>query len=60
MRLFALLFCIGTAMIGYQIHHSFFWSVVDFLFSPVAWCKWLLCQEVTLSVIKAAFPWFFK
>jgi hypothetical protein len=53
------IFCALTAMIGHTIHNSIFWSIVDFLFAPFAWVKWLVCQEVTLSVIKATFTWFF-
>ena len=48
-----------TAMIGYTIHGSFFWAVIDFIFSPVAWAKWLICHEVTMAVIKNTFTWFF-
>lgn len=53
------LFNVCTAMIGYQIHHSLFWSVMDFIFSPVTWAKWFICHDVTLSIIKHAFSWFF-
>jgi hypothetical protein len=50
-------FGICTAMIGYQIHHSVFWSICDFIFTPLAWVKWLICHEVTIPVIKSAFSW---
>lgn len=53
-------FCVCTAMIGYTIHNSIFWSIMDFIFCPFAWIKWLICHEVTLSVIKETFSWFFK
>lgn len=59
-RLLWLIFATGTAMVGHQIHHSLFWSVVDFLFSGLAWAKWLICHEVTLSIIKSAFSFFFN
>ena len=52
------IFSLLTAMIGYTIHHSFFWSIVDFIFSPIAWIKWILCHEVTLTIIKETFKWF--
>lgn len=48
----------ATAMIGYAIHHSLFWAIVDYIFAPIAWIKWLICHEVTLAVIKQAFAWF--
>lgn len=54
------IFCICTAMIGYNIHHSLFWAIVDFFFTPIIWCKWLICQEVSLTIIKSTFVFFFK
>ena len=51
---------IATAMIGHTIHHSLFWSIMDFLFTPFAWAKWLICQEVTLTIIKHTFDFFLK
>lgn len=56
--LFGLLFATATAMVGYHIHHSLFWAVVDFIFSPVAIIKWLICHELTLAVIKDTFSFF--
>ncbi len=53
-------FSVLTAMIGYTIHGSLFWAIMDFIFTPIAWIKWLICQEVTLSIIKQTFEWFFK
>ncbi len=52
------LFCIGTAMVGHTIHHSLFWSVVDFFFTFLAWAKWLICHQVNLGVIKQTFSFF--
>jgi len=55
------LFCVLTAMIGYNINNqSLFWAIVDFIFTPLAWIKWIICQEVTLSIIKHTFAWFFN
>jgi hypothetical protein len=54
-----LIFSIMTAMIGYTIHGSLFWSIIDFTFVPLVWLKWLLFHEVTLTVIKNTFTWFF-
>ena len=59
MKYMYLLFSILTAMIGYSIHHSLGWSIMDFIFTPVAWCKWLICHEVNVTVIKVTFSWFF-
>jgi len=50
-----LAFNLGTAVVGHKIHGSIFWSVMDFIFSPIAWLKWLICQEVNLTIIKQAF-----
>lgn len=49
-----------TAIIGYEIHGSLFWAIVDFIFYPIAIVKWLICQELTLSIIKEAFSFFLK
>jgi hypothetical protein len=49
-----------TAIIGYGIHKSVFWAICDFIFFPVAWIKWLICQEVSVSIIKQAFSFFFN
>ena len=55
-----IIFAFITSMIGYNIHESIFWSIMDFIFAPLAWCKWLLCHEVSLSIIKDTFSFFFK
>ena len=51
---------ICTAMIGYTIHNSVFWAIMDFLFMPLTWIKWLICQEVNLTIIKSSFEFFLK
>jgi len=51
---------IPTAIIGYEIHRSLFWSICDYIFFPLAWAKWLICQEVSISIIKSAFSFFLK
>jgi hypothetical protein len=55
-----ILFSLPTAMIGYQIHSSTFWAIMDFIFWPIVWIKWFIFHEVTLSIIKEAFSWFLK
>jgi hypothetical protein len=54
-----LIFAVLTAMIGKTIHGSTGWAIADFFFCPFAWIKWLICHEVTLSIIKKTFTWFF-
>jgi hypothetical protein len=54
------IFCLATAMIGYQIHGSLFWSIIDFIFTPIVWCKWLIMHQVNLSIIKETFSFFLK
>ena len=44
-----------TAIVGKQIHGSLFWAVVDFFFYPIALVKWLICQEINLTIVKQAF-----
>jgi len=55
-----LLFATATAMIGHVIHHSIFWSVMDFFFSPIAWIKWLIYHQISISVIKTTFAFFLQ
>lgn len=52
--------CICTAMIGYTMHNSLFWSIIDFIFTPLVWIKWIICKEVTLNIINKTFEWFFN
>lgn len=54
------MFCIATAMIGYTIHHSIFWSIFDFIFTPVAWIKWLVLHQVNMSIIEQTFSFLLK
>jgi len=59
-RLLFIAVAIFTAIIGYHIHGSVFWTIMDWIFWPFAWLKWLLCQEVSMSVIKDSFAFFMK
>ena len=59
-QILRVLVAVGTAMIGYAMHHSLLWSILDFFFWPLAWVKWIVYQEVTMSIIKQTFAWFFK
>lgn len=47
-----------TSMVGWQMHHSVPWTIVDFIFWIFAWLKWIICQEITLTILKKAFAWF--
>lgn len=51
---------IATAMIGYHMHHDLVWAVLDWVFFPIAWAKWLICQEVNLTIIKETFSFLLK
>lgn len=44
-----------TAIIGYSLHHSIFWTIVDFIFWPIALIKWLIFQEINMSYVKELF-----
>lgn len=50
----------ATAMIGYNIHHNWFYSILDFIFTPIAWIWWLINHDVNLTIIKDTFSFFFK
>jgi len=52
------LFSTCVSMIGYTIHGSIFWCILDFIFAPIAVAKWLVCQEITLAIIKQTFAFF--
>ena len=52
--------CVCTAMIGYNIHGSVGWSILDFFFAPLVWIKWLVLHEVNLTIIKDTFSFFFN
>ncbi len=47
-----------TAMIGHTIHGGIFWTVMNFLFWPLSWAKWLVFQDVTMPIIRSTFAFF--
>lgn len=49
-----------TAMIGYQIHHNLFYSIINFIFTPISWIYWLLTDQVTIEIIRKTFPLLFN
>ncbi len=58
---FSWIAAIFTAIVGYTVNNgSLFWAIVDFFFWPLAWIKWLIFQEVNLSIIKESFSFFFQ
>jgi len=59
-KLLYLLFSIGTSMIGYHIHGSLFWAIMDFIFTGLAWLKWLIFHQVNMRIIKETFVFFFQ
>jgi hypothetical protein len=54
-EVFWFIFSVCVAMVGYTIHHSIFWSIVDFFFAPLAIVKWLICHELTFEIIRQTF-----
>lgn len=50
-----------VGMLGYRLNDdSLFWGIVDGLFYPIALIKWIICEELTLTLIKNTFPFFFN
>ena len=59
-RLVYLLIGIATAIIGYHINDSVFWAIIDWMFWPFVWVKWLICQDVNITIIKESFAFFLQ
>lgn len=57
-RFIYLICAVCTSIIGYNIHNSLFWSIMDFLFMPITWLYWLVTKQINLSIIKEAFSFF--
>ena len=57
------IFCFLTAMTGATINNDaifkWLWVACDFLLAPLVLAKWLWFHELTLSVLKSTFSWFF-
>ena len=47
MKLLGILFATMIAMIGYTIHGSWFWAIIDFFFSPFALIKFMICHDLS-------------
>jgi hypothetical protein len=58
---FEILICIASGLIGYQVNLECgdptpkLWAILDFIFWPIVWIKWLIFHQIHLSTIKAAF-----
>ena len=59
-RLIYLIFCLSTSMIGYHIHNSIGYAILDWIFAPFVWCKWLITHEVNMKIIHETFAFFFN
>jgi hypothetical protein len=65
-KIAAIIVTFGTSFLGYSINQKaeswcpFIWSIIDGVFWPLAWLKWLICHQVNLSVVKEAFGFFLK
>lgn len=53
-----LIFNCLIAIIGYHIHQSLEWAIIDFFFAPYVLIKWLICKEINFSIIKDVLGWF--
>ena len=54
-NLFYIIVSIATCVVGYNIHHSIFWCIMDFIFWPFAITKWLICHQINIEIIKQSF-----
>lgn len=54
------LFTIGTGMISYTINHSIFWAILATIFTPVAWIKWLIYHDISMSILRETFSFLFN
>lgn len=59
-QLIYLIISIMTGMIRYHMSPDLFWAIVDALFFPLVWIKWLICAEINLTIIKETFSFFMK
>ena len=56
----------AMAMLGYNINVTagswtpLFWSIVDFFLWPIALIKWCIFHQISMSVIRHTFHWFFN
>ena len=49
---------ITVAKIGYCIHGSIVWSIMDYLFPVFTIVKWFVYEEINMQIIKNCFNFF--
>lgn len=54
-RILYIIVCVSTGMIGYEIHHSIFWAIINAIFWPISWIWWLATHQVNLTLIHHTF-----
>ena len=47
-----------TIVIGYTINKSVIWAILNGIFWPITWVKWLICKDVNMTIIKESFSFF--
>jgi hypothetical protein len=56
--LYVLVACF-SAMVGWTLHHSIGYAILNWIFWWISLPYWLITHKLTLSVIKQTFSWFF-
>jgi hypothetical protein len=51
---------IAAAMVSYNLYEDLFLAIICFFFWPFAFIKWLICREISLSVLRNTFLPFLK
>lgn len=54
------LLMVTTGMVAWTINHSVLWALLDALFFPVAWAKWLICHDVNMTVLHRTFDFLLR
>lgn len=54
-KIFYSIMGVATAMVGYTIHGSMLWAIVNWFFWPLSLIVWLITKEINLTVIKTTF-----
>ena len=52
---FYLIIATGSFMVGYTIHGTVFYSILNFFFWPISLIYWLVTKQINLTVIKSTF-----
>lgn len=54
---------VATAIIARKFNGDgwgWFFVLWDFFLWPLAWVKWLICQEVNYSILRTIFSWYLQ